>query len=673
LEFMLFQVIFPLLCLKDDDLELFESDPHEFIRKANDPMEDYFDPKLSAINVMIDFAKLRTKDALPMLLGFLTETLNAYAQSPPEQRNYRKKDGALVALGALDDILKKKKKYSGSLEGLLVSHVFPEFNSSHGFMRCRAFWMMQRFSDIKFVDFNNVTLALQATLQGLRDPALPVQIEAASALKFLIVVEGTDSLLLPVLPDLLQQYFRIMSTIGNDIVIQALQIIIDKFGDHIYPHAVEIVQNLSHSFLQYVAEGDDDDEAALAASQCIEAVTTVLESVHQHQILYPQMEPPLLPVIAKILGNDGEFMEYLENALDVLSYLTYYGEGISSDLWSLFPLILEAFDQWAYDFISNMAIPLDNYISRGTEVFLTGQYNGHSYIALTINLVNKVLTSGDRQTEKEGRKAILLLMSIFHNCMGRVDDYLAPMLDIVLFKISKPDLEDFVVVSLYQVIASALFYNPEMTLRYLEHKSATESIFNLWFVKIDIFESGLSKKLCVLGLSAVISLPATSLPASLQQHLPMVLDKAIRMLSSLEMSQEEDEEGEGEEDDDEEEEEEDEDGGFASDQDCKTEEDENYLSTIQGWVDNKAVAAFLAGEYDDSDDDDDYRSPIDDVDELSYFYNIFRLAFERDGQIYQQIQQGMPAETQQQCQTLLNMASERISGQQQQQQQPNMF
>jgi len=111
LEFMLFQVIFPLLCLKDDDLELFESDPHEFIRKANDPMEDYFDPKLSAINVMIDFAKLRTKDALPMLLGFLTETLNAYAQSPPEQRNYRKKDGALVALGALDDILKKKKKF----------------------------------------------------------------------------------------------------------------------------------------------------------------------------------------------------------------------------------------------------------------------------------------------------------------------------------------------------------------------------------------------------------------------------------------------------------------------------------------------------------------------------------------------------------------------------------
>jgi len=662
LDFLLFQVVFPALCFKDEDLELFDTDPQEFIRKTNDPMEDYYDPKISAINLMIDLAKSRSKDVLPRLLGFLTEIFNAYAATSPEQRDYRRKDAALLAIGSLDEILKKKKLYSQSLEGLLVNHVFPEFSSPHGFMRCRAFWIIQRFSDIKFIDTNNVTLSIQSTLQGLQDPALPVQIEAASALKFLIMLDGTDSLLLPVLPSILQQYFRIMSTIGNDIVVQALQVIIDKFGESIFPHAVDIVTQLSNSFLQYVAEGDDDDDAALAAAQCIEAVTTVLESVHNHSQLFPQIEPPLLPVLSKVLGAEGEFMEYLENALDVLSYLTYYGEGISPNLWSIFPAIIQAFHGWAYDFISNMAIALDNYISRGTEVFLSGSHDGVSFITMIIELVAKVLAAEERSAEKEMRKASYLFMSIFHNCQGRVDQFVPTMLDILVLRVARPEQQDQSYVILLEVIASAFFYNATLTLQFCEAKGVTESLFSLWFQKIDLFQTGLAKKLCVLGLTAIMTLPAGALPVPVGQHLASIVNKTVQILHDLENTEEEaDEEVESDEELLEEDGKDDEEG-FASDQDCKNEEDDAYMNTIQGWVDNKQVAAFLAGDYEESDeDDDDYRSPIDDVDELTYFYNTFRLAFERDSKIYQQIQQAMPPEIQGQCQALLTTASERIS------------
>lgn len=30
-------------------------------------------------------------------------------------------------------------------------------------------------------------------------------------------------------------------------------------------------------------------------------------------------------------------------------------------------------DKWAFDLISNMAVPIDNYISRGTDVFVEGR------------------------------------------------------------------------------------------------------------------------------------------------------------------------------------------------------------------------------------------------------------------------------------------------------------
>ena len=37
LGFVLFQVVFPTLCLSPEDIQLFEDDPTEFVRKINDP------------------------------------------------------------------------------------------------------------------------------------------------------------------------------------------------------------------------------------------------------------------------------------------------------------------------------------------------------------------------------------------------------------------------------------------------------------------------------------------------------------------------------------------------------------------------------------------------------------------------------------------------------------
>lgn len=46
--------------------------------------------------------------------------------------------------------------------------------------------------------------------------------------------------------------------------------------------------------------------------------------------------------------------------------------GISEQLWSVFPMLYRTWDKWAFDLISNMAVPIDNYISRGTDVFIAG-------------------------------------------------------------------------------------------------------------------------------------------------------------------------------------------------------------------------------------------------------------------------------------------------------------
>jgi hypothetical protein len=45
-------------------------------------------------------------------------------------------------------------------------------------------------------------------------------------------------------------------------------------------HAVTLIQKLSSCFLEYAKEGYDDDNHAMAAGQCLEAIVTVLDGVN---------------------------------------------------------------------------------------------------------------------------------------------------------------------------------------------------------------------------------------------------------------------------------------------------------------------------------------------------------------------------------------------------------
>ena len=55
----------------------------------------------------------------------------------------------------------QKKLYKQQLESMLVVHVFPEFQSPFGYMRARACWMLNYFSEITFSAEVNLTKGLQ--------------------------------------------------------------------------------------------------------------------------------------------------------------------------------------------------------------------------------------------------------------------------------------------------------------------------------------------------------------------------------------------------------------------------------------------------------------------------------------------------------------------------------
>lgn len=63
-----------------------------------------------------------------------------YTEAPDGQKPSREKDGALLAIGALSERLKQQEPYKSALEQMLMEHVLPEFQSTHGHLRAKVGW-----------------------------------------------------------------------------------------------------------------------------------------------------------------------------------------------------------------------------------------------------------------------------------------------------------------------------------------------------------------------------------------------------------------------------------------------------------------------------------------------------------------------------------------------------
>ena len=104
MDFLLFNIIFPVLCLNTDDIELFDNDPQEFVRKIHNPLRDWVDPFQAATNLLQTMARYRQKYTLPRLMPFIFGLLTEYNSAPAEVRDYRKKDAIMVAISVISKV-----------------------------------------------------------------------------------------------------------------------------------------------------------------------------------------------------------------------------------------------------------------------------------------------------------------------------------------------------------------------------------------------------------------------------------------------------------------------------------------------------------------------------------------------------------------------------------------
>ena len=65
----------------------------------------------------------------------------------------------------------------------------------------------------------------------------------------------------------------------------------------------------------------------------MQAISTMMDAVSSQPTIFPSLEAALLPLLERLTRVEGE--DYFEDALELLSYLTYYSPNISPGLWNI--------------------------------------------------------------------------------------------------------------------------------------------------------------------------------------------------------------------------------------------------------------------------------------------------------------------------------------------------
>ena len=653
MEGLLFRVLFPLLCFSERDQKQWDEDPVEYVRKEFDVIEDFYNPRTAASAVLYTLVSSRGKETLPMVVGFCQQKLQE-AHGSHEPARLMAKDGALLSLGALQDKLHKKDAYKSLLEPMLYQFVLPELESPYGFMRSRAVWAFSQFAKSTFASgaarspeqFGAVFGRIMASM---KDAELPVRVQAALAINNIVEYNCAEAAVLSVLPQLVEALFALMNDIGNEEVVQTLDNLIERYGDRMAPYAVQIVGALANNFLRLFEECDDDgDDESLAAMWVMQAISTMMEAVKDRPECYAQMEQHLLPMLSRMMGESAR--DFFEDVNEVLAYLTYYSPQISDGLWALFPLMHEAFHVWAFEYVNNLLVPIDNFISRATDRFVTGgAMVGDTYtpyLQMVLSICRATLTThASSLPDHEQHGACKLMESLLHNCRGRIDAVVPDLLGLALSRLDgllqaeEGERKEAMITLLYNVLSSALHYSPSLALQVLQHRSgaAWMGVLQAWMAHLQC-----SKKLrlhdlkCgVLAVASLLSLPPAEAPAVIAQNPLLLVQSGMKLLQAMEKKRAEESEREAraKADDDGDDDDGDDDDDLDDDQDAT---DEGGLSgsalRIYGGLGNAGgimASDFFGDDFDDDDDLDDeemYSTPLDSIDELIGFTDAVQAA-----------------------------------------------
>ncbi|KAJ5896290.1 importin [Penicillium subrubescens] len=669
--------VFPILCQSDEDIELFEEDPSEYLHRKLNFYEEVSAPDVAATNFLVSLTKNRKKQTFS-ILTFVNSVVSKYESAADDQKQPREKEGALRMIGSLASvILGKKSPIADQVEYFFVRHVFPEFRSPHGFLRARACDTLEKFEQLDFKDPNNLMIIYRNILESMTDPELPVRVEAALALQPLIRHDVIRTSMQQNIPQIMQQLLKLANEVDVDALANVMEDFVEVFSAELTPFAVALSEQLRDTYMRIVGEllernatkaGDDEgygdflDDKSITALGVLQTIGTLILTLESTPDVLLHLETILMPVISITLEN--KLYDLYNEVFEIIDSCTFASKSISPTMWQAFELIHKTFKAGAELYLEDMLPALDNYVSYGSDMLVQNP----AYLAAVVGMVEDIFRD-DKVGGVDRICGCKLAETLMLNLRGHIDQYIPLFIELAMVVIDAGEARTKSYrIHLMEMIINAIYYNPALSLQVLEAKGWTNKFFSTWFSSIDQFRRVHDKKLSIAAISSLLTMKAADVPASIQQGWPRLLQGVTRLFQTLPAALKSREDAtresdftlddEGDEDDEE------------NDWDGEVEwNEEEVEEAVEGDIADESAAYldFLNKEAqkfsqfaDDDDDELDEESlletPLDKVEPYGMFKHVFLNLQSEQPQLYESLTKVLGPEEQQILQAVFHEA-----------------
>uniref|UniRef100_A0A095BX74 Importin-7 n=1 Tax=Schistosoma haematobium TaxID=6185 RepID=A0A095BX74_SCHHA len=611
------EVIFPLMSYTEEDAELWQEDPVEYIRAEAGDWGSVSSPA-SAASTLLSEACVKRRGVLNNIMPFCIHILSSES-SPIE------KDAVLHMYIAIAEILLKKAAYKSQLESFLVGHVLPTLHAPEGYRRARAYRLLEKLSEAKFNDQNIFAQVVDEVRKAACfDSELPVRAFAALCLSELVRCQETaHQFVAPHLRELLIRLLELLRQTEFDDLNSVIEILIHTFEKEIVPIASEVMQTLSDTFHQLVIKSEyelnrelielEDTEdlfeyRSIVATSVLDNMESILQVGEDNENLVAQLEPIVVHLIQSIFNH--KLSVFFDEALTFIFSLTT--NKISPLLWQLFDQLYPVFKKDACECFSEMMPCLHNYITVDREAFLANTSRIEQITAMCL----EVFSMDDQ--ERLQMHAAKLLEVILLDYRGQVNQYVPKYVELALTRLTRPLVSSELRTLCMQVVIAGLLYSPmDMLHMMIEHPwpgtevNILSEFLKRWIEDADCFLGLHDRRLCVLGLCLIISLPVDKRTDAIVTFSEKYIPSLLLLFSGLKKAYATKASNQNEDDSDEEESETEEDlegKALGSDEDEVDEESVRYLEMLEATKDS-----------DDDDDDDDEDEDDEEEETLEAF------------------------------------------------------
>lgn len=534
-------MLFPILCQSDEDLELFQDDPAEYLHRKLNFYEEVSAPDVAATNFLITLTKSRRKQTF-IVLQFVNNIVNKYESAPDEQKDPREKEGALRMIGTLAPvILGKKSPIANQVELFFVRHVFPEFRSPHGFLRARACDTLEKFERLDFKDPHNLVVIYRNILDSMADPELPVRVEAALALQPLIRHDVIRTAMQQNIPVIMQQLLKLANEVDVDALANVMEDFVEVFAQELTPFAVALCEQLRDTYLRIVKDllernqqkddeglyGDFLDDKSITALGVLQTIGTLILTLESTPDVLLHLETILTPLITITLEN--KLYDLYNEVFEIIDSCTFAAKSISPTMWHAFELIHRTFKAGAELYLEDMLPALENFVTYGADTLV----QNNAYLEAVVDMV-RVIFKDDKVGGVDRICGCKLAEIIMLSLRGHIDAYVPELVQLAMIHLTSEEVKvKSYKIYLMEMVINAIYYNPLLALHVLESNNWTNKFFSLWFSNMDSFTRVHDKKLAIAAITSLLTLRAQDVPVSVQQGWPRLLQGIVRLFQTL--------------------------------------------------------------------------------------------------------------------------------------------